>query len=44
MNMTEYKSLIDAELSGHFSPAGLPYDGLLESMRYSLTAGGKRIS
>ena len=41
--MTEYKSLIDAELSGHFSPAGLPYDGLLESMRYSLTAGGKRI-
>lgn len=43
MNMTEYKSLIDAELSGHFSPAGLPYDGLLESMRYSLTAGGKRI-
>ena len=43
MNMTEYKSLIDAELDGHFSPAGLPYDGLLESMRYSLTAGGKRI-
>ena len=43
MNMTEYKSLIDAELAGHFSPAALPYDGLLESMRYSLTAGGKRI-
>lgn len=43
MNMTEYKSLIDAELAGHLSPAGLPYDGLLESMRYSLTAGGKRI-
>ena len=43
MNMTEYKALIDAELAGHFAPAGLPYDGLLESMRYSLTAGGKRI-
>ena len=43
MNMTEYKSLRDAELAGHFAPAGLPYDGLLESMRYSLTAGGKRI-
>ena len=41
--MTEYKALIDAELAGHFAPAGLPYDGLLESMRYSLTAGGKRI-
>ena len=43
MNMTEYKSLIDAELDNYFTPAGLPYDGLLESMRYSLTAGGKRI-
>ncbi len=43
MNMTEYKAFIDAELAGHFAPAGLPYDGLLESMRYSLTAGGKRI-
>lgn len=43
MNMTKYKALIDAELAGHFAPAGLPYDGLLESMRYSLTAGGKRI-
>ena len=43
MNMTEYKSRIAAERAGHFSPAGLPYDGLLESMRYSLTAGGKRI-
>lgn len=43
MNMNDYKALIDAELAGHFAPAGLPYDGLLESMRYSLTAGGKRI-
>lgn len=43
MNMKEYKELIDTELSGYFTPAGLPYDGLLEAMRYSLTAGGKRI-
>ena len=43
MNMTEYKSLIDEKLGEYFMPAGLPYDGLLESMRYSLTAGGKRI-
>ena len=43
MNMNDYKALIDAELDDYFTPAGLPYDGLLESMRYSLTAGGKRI-
>lgn len=43
MNMNEYKSLIDEKLGEYFMPAGLPYDGLLESMRYSLTAGGKRI-
>ena len=43
MNMNEYKSLIDVKLGEYFMPAGLPYDGLLESMRYSLTAGGKRI-
>ena len=43
MNMNEYKSLIDEKLAEYFMPAGLPYDGLLESMRYSLTAGGKRI-
>ena len=41
--MNEYKSLIDEKLAEYFMPAGLPYDGLLESMRYSLTAGGKRI-
>ena len=43
MNMNEYKSLIDEKLAEYFMPASLPYDGLLESMRYSLTAGGKRI-
>lgn len=43
MNMNEYKSFIDEKLGEYFMPAGLPYDGLLESMRYSLTAGGKRI-
>ncbi|MGM9592470.1 MAG: polyprenyl synthetase family protein [Oscillospiraceae bacterium] len=43
MNMNEYKSLIDEKLAEYFMPADLPYDGLLESMRYSLTAGGKRI-
>ena len=43
MNLNEYKTLIDAQLADYFIPAGLPYDGLLESMRYSLTAGGKRI-
>lgn len=43
MNIAEYKEHIDSALSAYFTPAGLPYDGLLESMRYSLTAGGKRI-
>ena len=43
MNLNEYKTLIDARLADYFTPAGLPYDVLLESMRYSLTAGGKRI-
>ncbi len=43
MNMNEYKALIDSKLAEYFAPSGLPYDGLLESMRYSLLAGGKRI-
>lgn len=43
MNMAEYKALIDEEISKYFAPSDLPYDGLLESMRYSLTAGGKRV-
>ena len=43
MTAKEYKDIIDAALSKYFVSSGLPYDGLLESMRYSLTAGGKRI-
>ena len=43
MTANEYKNLVDAKLSEYFVPAGLSYDGLLESMHYSLTAGGKRI-
>lgn len=43
MTAKEYKNLIDERLGKLFTPAGLPYDGLLESMHYSLTAGGKRI-
>ena len=43
MTVKEYKDIIDAALSKYFVSSGLPYDGLLESMRYSLTAGGKRI-
>lgn len=43
MTANEYKDIIDAALSKYFVSSELPYDGLLESMRYSLTAGGKRI-
>lgn len=43
MTADEYKKIIEAYLSKSFSQRGLPYDGLLESMDYSLTAGGKRI-
>lgn len=43
MNMDKYKTLIDLELSKYFATSGISYDRLLESMRYSLTAGGKRI-
>lgn len=43
MTANEYKKYVDAKLSGYFKPSGLSYDGLLESMHYSLTAGGKRI-
>ena len=39
----EYKNLVDSKLSEFFNPSGMSYDGLLESMHYSLTAGGKRI-
>lgn len=43
MNASEYKELVDSALAVYFSPKSLCYDGLLESMNYSLTAGGKRI-
>ena len=43
MTANEYKNLVDLKLSEFFNPSGMSYDGLLESMHYSLTAGGKRI-
>lgn len=43
MNAKEYKELIDNELTKYFRNKNMPFDGLLESMDYSLTAGGKRI-
>ena len=43
MNANEYKELIDNELTKYFRNKNMSYDGLLESMDYSLTAGGKRI-
>jgi geranylgeranyl diphosphate synthase, type II len=43
MTNAEYKNLIDSKLSEYFNAEGLSYDGLLDSMHYSLTAGGKRI-
>ena len=43
MTANEYKNLVNSKLSEFFNPSGLSYDALLESMHYSLTAGGKRI-
>lgn len=43
MTANEYKNLVDSKLSEFFNPSGMSYDGLLKSMHYSLTAGGKRI-
>ena len=44
MNAAEYKSMIEAALENSFTgAAGMPLEGLAESMRYSLLAGGKRI-
>lgn len=43
MDAKEYKELIDSELTEYFRNKHMSYDGLLESMDYSLTAGGKRI-
>ena len=40
---SEYKSMIDSALSEYFAQRGFGFDGLTESMRYSLLAGGKRI-
>lgn len=38
----EYLGMIEPALAGYFGrKEGLPFDGLLESMDYSLTAGGK---
>ena len=40
----EYLGMIEPALGGYFGrKEGLPFDGLLESMDYSLTAGGKRL-
>lgn len=37
------KNRIDQALEGYFSDSAVPYHRLLESMHYSLTAGGKRL-
>lgn len=42
-DMNEYRALIDSALQKYFPPEGSHCDGLLEGMRYSLLAGGKRI-
>ena len=39
----EYKKKIDSALAEFFLPAGLAWDRLRESERYSVTAGGKRL-
>lgn len=38
-----YKDAVDAALGGYFNAPDVPHARLLEAMRYSLTAGGKRI-
>lgn len=44
MTTEEYKEKIEAALAEYFVGAkGMPLEGLAESMRYSLLAGGKRI-
>lgn len=43
MDAKEYKALIDSELEKFFCGEDMPQKGLFESMKYSLTAGGKRI-
>ncbi len=39
----EYIEIINSALDGYFCPEGVSYGRLLEAMRYSLLAGGKRI-
>ena len=40
----EYLGMIEPALAGYFGrKEGLPFDGLLEAMDYSLMAGGKRL-
>ena len=41
--LEQYKDKIEAALDTYFCPEALRYGELLESMRYSLLAGGKRI-
>ncbi len=41
--VAEYKRVIEEALSESVKPCGISFDGLLEAMRYSLMAGGKRI-
>lgn len=43
MNAKEYKEIIDSELEKYFAAEDMPQKGLFDAMRYSLTAGGKRI-
>ena len=37
------KAMVDRALDGYFSDSSVPFGRLLESMHYSLTAGGKRL-
>ena len=38
-----FRRMVEGALTEAFCPRGLPHDGLLEAMSYSLLAGGKRI-
>ncbi len=43
MTAAEYKAMVDTALEGYFKGDNMPQKGLMDSMRYSLLAGGKRI-
>lgn len=43
MTAAEYKEKVDAALESYFKGDNMPQKGLMDSMRYSLLAGGKRI-